>query len=348
MNHSDEVIGMNTEPQGMNSLAVSPQPMTAMGNALVAREVQAVQGAIISAKHFPRDEGDSLKRIEAACERTRLAETAMYSYPRGGQTVTGPSIRLAEVLALYWKNIDTGWRILDQDTHQSTVQAWAWDLETNVRKAIEFTVVHVRETKTQTKKLSDTRDIYELVANQASRRQRNCILAVIPGDIIEAAVLRCEHTLANKGNIDEKRKKLVEAFKQHDVSVDEIERKIGKKISALSSIDYVQMQKVWKSLEDGMSKKSDWFEAVTDPEKIKREQDAGANDTKLPHEQQADQDKKGAALVAFDEACTQFKATGGDVAATIKRDPAHADKWDIAIIQAATTMLNNKMKGTGK
>lgn len=266
-----------TDQQPMGGMMLPRDPT---GAALVAREIQQVQGAIISAKMYPRDTGLALKRVENAAARVRLAEQAMYSYTRGGQEITGPSIRLAEVLAQSWGNLDFGFKELDRGfeggTSYSMVQAFCYDLETNVRRSIEFKVPHLRETRKETKALTSERDIYEFVANQASRRVRNCILSVIPGDIVEAGIEACEKTLASAGTLEEKRKKIVEAFAQVDVSVEEIERRLGKKMTSLSSTDYVQLRKIWKSLHDGASDKTDWFEPVLDPEKIKREQKAGA------------------------------------------------------------------------
>lgn len=333
----------------MNDL-VQQNPMSVpmqnpAANALVAREVQSVQGMIISAKNFPRDQGLALKRIEGACQRTRLAEQAMYSYPRGGQTVTGPSIRLAEEIARHWGNVDTGWRVLSQTAQESIVQAWAWDLETNYRKPIEFTVPHIRFTKKGTYVLEDPRDIYEMVANQASRRQRNCILAVIPADIVDAAIEACEATLRNQGTMDEKRAKLVAAFKELDVSTEDIERRIGKKIAALSSTDYVQMQKIWKSLKDGMSDKSDWFEQVLEPEKIKKSQESVPGEGKLPHEKQADEDARQLAILDFRDTVDVFVSKGGDVKETLKHDAKMVESWELPRIKAATDILRAKLKG---
>ena len=63
------------------------------------RAAQEVQAAMVIAKKFPRDAIQAEKRILDACKRKLLAENAMYVYPRGGTTIEGPSIRLAEVLA---------------------------------------------------------------------------------------------------------------------------------------------------------------------------------------------------------------------------------------------------------
>lgn len=47
-----------------------------------SREAQEVQVAMIAAKKFPRDEVAAYNRILQDCQRTSLAEKAMYEYPR--------------------------------------------------------------------------------------------------------------------------------------------------------------------------------------------------------------------------------------------------------------------------
>ena len=67
--------------------------------------------------------------------------------PRGGQSVEGPSIRLAETLAQEWGNIQYGIRELSQSNGESTVEAFAWDIQTNTRQVKVFQVPHVRYSK---------------------------------------------------------------------------------------------------------------------------------------------------------------------------------------------------------
>ena len=122
----------------------------------------------------------------------------MYEYPRGGTKVTGPSIRLAEAMAQNWGNLDYGLIELDQKAGESQVMAYAWDLETNTRQTIVFSVPHIRATKKGNVPLTDPRDIYEMVANQGARRMRSCILRVIPGDVVESAVAQCNKTLMDE------------------------------------------------------------------------------------------------------------------------------------------------------
>jgi len=89
----------------------------------VSRAAQEVMAAITSAKKFPRDEHSATQKILTACKRPALAEVAMYSYPRGGTQITGPSIRLAEVLAQNWGNVHHGVMELEKDANQTICPA---------------------------------------------------------------------------------------------------------------------------------------------------------------------------------------------------------------------------------
>ena len=111
------------------------------------RAIQEVQAAMIIAKKFPRDPISAMDRILNACTRQTLAEGALYSYPRGGVEVIGPSIRLAEAIAQEWGNVQFGIRELEQNDKESIVEAFAWDIERNTRQIKTFTVPHVRFTK---------------------------------------------------------------------------------------------------------------------------------------------------------------------------------------------------------
>lgn len=230
---------------------------------MISRQAQEVQAAMVVAKRFPRDEVDSFNRIMTSCQRKSLAERAMYEYPRGGTKVTGPSIRLAEAMAQNWGNIDFGIIELEQNNGESQVMAYAWDLETNTRQTKIFNVPHVRGTKKGNIPLTDPRDIYEMVANQGARRLRACILGVIPGDVIDAAVEQCQKTLmeGNKEPLIDRVRKGIKLFEdKFSVSQQMIEKYIGCKSEAFSENDMVRLNNVYRSLRDGMANREDYFD----------------------------------------------------------------------------------------
>ena len=228
---------------------------------------QEIQGMVFMAKQYPRDQFAAYQRIKQACERRSLAMIASYEYPRGGQKITGPSIRLAEVVAQNWGNMTYGVTELEQKQGESTCMAYAWDLETNVRSEKIFTVKHERSTKKGLQILDDSRDIYELVANMGARRQRACILAVIPKDVVDAAAEECDRTLSGKNTepIIDRLKKMFDKFKSFGVTREMIEKKIGVKIDSFTEKDVMALIKVFNSLKDGMGKREDFFDAEVPP-----------------------------------------------------------------------------------
>ena len=103
----------------------NPYAPKSVGAELVtSREAQEVQVAMVAAKRFPRDEMAAYNRIISDCQRVTLAEKAIYSFPRGRETVTGPSIHLAKAMARSWGNLDTGFKVLDQNAKESVVMAY--------------------------------------------------------------------------------------------------------------------------------------------------------------------------------------------------------------------------------
>ena len=227
-----------------------------------ARESQEVQAMMVIAKRFPRNMIEAMDRIIKSCTRPSLAQSAVYSYPRGGQSVEGPSIRLAETIAQEWGNIQFGIRELSQANGESTVEAFAWDIQTNTRQVKVFQVPHIRHTNTGKKILTDPRDIYELVANYGARRLRTCILGVIPGDVIEAAVAQCSVTLkATADTSPEGLKKLADYFLDNfGVTKDMIGKRYQCRFEALRPAQIAQLRTINQSLKDGMSSPKDWFE----------------------------------------------------------------------------------------
>ena len=69
------------------------------------RAMTEVQGMMLLAKQFPRDEMQAFQKAMLACQRPEFAEKATYSYARSSETISGPSIRLAEELARCWETL---------------------------------------------------------------------------------------------------------------------------------------------------------------------------------------------------------------------------------------------------
>jgi len=253
-------------PFGASKIATVPNGSPVAAQADQQRAVAEVQAAMMIARLNPRDPVAAMDRILNACTRPTLADAAIYQYSRGGSDVSGPSIRLAEAMAQQWGNFQFGIRELEQRNGESTVQAFAWDVETNTRREVTFQVPHVRHTRQGQKRLEDPRDIYEMVANQGARRLRACILAVIPGDVTEAAVSQCEVTMKAKADTSpEAIKKMLDAFAGYGITREQIEKRIQRHLDAVQPAQIVALKKIYASLRDGMSVAADWFDPAEPP-----------------------------------------------------------------------------------
>lgn len=232
-----------------------------------SRQSQEVQAAMIVARKFPRDEQKAIARITTACKRKGLSEASQYEYTRGGTMITGPSIRLAEVLAQCWGNLDFGVVELERRPGESVAMAYCWDLETNVRQTKVFTIRHVRDTRSGQKSLRDERDIYETVANNGARRLRNCILGIIPGDVQDLAIAECDKTLngQNTEPIADRVRKMVAAFGEIGVRPEMIETKLNHKLDAVTPREIVKLGKLFTSIKDGIATVEEHFPANAQP-----------------------------------------------------------------------------------
>jgi len=263
-----------TQPQEARAIVPAENPFgkviarpTFAGGAVATsdqqRAITEVQAAIFLAKQFPRDVVKATDEIINACTRPGLAEKALYSYPRGGQQIEGPSVYLARVIAQAWGNIQIGVRELEQKDGSSVMEAFAWDCETNTRSTRTFTVKHGYKAKGAYKTLEDPRDIYEKTANDGARRMRACIFEIIPGDVVEVAVDQTRKTLtAHADTSPANLKKMLEVFGEYGVTKEQIEKFIARRYESILPAQLIRLRGVYNSLKDGMSVAADWFEVA--------------------------------------------------------------------------------------
>lgn len=247
------------------------------GNALAAnaeaRVVAEVKAQVMMARQFPRDPGAAVENILRECQRPTLADAAVYTFPRGKETVTGPSIRLAEVMARNWGNNTFGYETLERKPGSgrnpgvSVMRAFAWDLETNTYISRQFEIKHWRSTKSGGYAITDDRDIYELEANMASRRVRACILQMIPGDVTDAAVNACRQTAASGVSAmmaDPKKRaalvtKMLKIYGGMGVTQEDLELCLSCKADDWTADHMLRLKEMKVSLEDGTVALGDYF-----------------------------------------------------------------------------------------
>lgn len=243
-----------------NALQVTDEDQAAAGLLGIEsdRAIQQMQAAYVIAKKFPRNVDKAIEDIEKACARKELALVSLYDYGRGGSDIRGESIRLAEVVSQCWGNFSAGTIELSRKTGESQILTEAIDYEKNIREFKIFTVKHVREYNDKDGKLCarmllSNRDIYEEIANQASRRRRACIIASIPRYIWDMAKAKCEETiLASLGKKGKTRtSRMLEEFAELKITPEMIEKRMNKKVADLTDKDFVQLTAIFQSIKDG-------------------------------------------------------------------------------------------------
>lgn len=273
----------NLNPFAMTAAPAQSGGALARGNE--QRAVAEVQAAVLMAKRFPRDQIAAMDRILNSFTRPSLAEVSQYQYSKGGTDVSGPSIRSAEAIAQQWGNIDFGFRELSRGVGHdgvpfSEVEAYAWDMETLTRKPLQFIVRHWRDTRKGGYKITDERDIYELVANQAQRRVRACLLSIIPSDVTEAAMKQADLTLKSTADAGpEAQAKMLETFAGFGVTKEQIEKRIQRRLDTIQPAQMVSLKKIYVSLRDGMSTAADWFDVEAGGEQQTQQQETRARPT---------------------------------------------------------------------
>src|SRR3990167_10782158 len=230
-----------------------------------SRAATEMQSAFLIAKKFPRDETASYNRVMTSCKRISLATQAIYNLPISGKNQSGPSIRLAEVLATSWGNLRFGFHEYGREDGKSSCKAFCLDLETNTNSEIDFEVEHFIEVGTKGNKskkfISDPSELDRLIANRGSKKLRQCILKVIPPDVVEDAMNQCKETI-KKGDgspVSDRVRKMVVAFGNLSVTQEMIEKRLGHGIDITNADELVDLIAIYKALVDNQAKRGAYF-----------------------------------------------------------------------------------------
>lgn len=249
----------------------------------VAREQSEIQGAIISAKRYPRNEAAAFLAGVKAFERPAMAEIAEYRYPRGKTEVSGPSVYCARQLARSWGNMRYGSRVVSIDADYCHIKGYALDLESNTYIEHEDKFRTLVQRKVWTNGVSETkwvtpdeRDLRELVNKRGAIASRNAILQVLPPDYVEDAIQKARETLRKVASKDlstsraDTVKILVQNFDKLGVSVEMLEKRLGHQLSVISESELATLRQVFGSIRAGESTREEHFEfkAQEDPRDI--------------------------------------------------------------------------------
>lgn len=236
--------------------------LTDMEMSVQERLLGEVKAAVFLAKQFPRDEFKAEEKIIKMCKNERFADAAMFSFPRGNDLVEGFTIRMAEAMARAWGNIQYSIIELDSEGGQSTMLAYAWDVENNLKSTRQFQVDMKRDLKNgKSYALTASRDQYEMKAAYGSRFLRGCIMNLIPNEILEVAeeTLRKTMTIEYKADsIATAKEKIVNFFSnKFNLEKDDLEKVLGKDYKGWTKEDLAQLKLIYNGIKEGQLKACD-------------------------------------------------------------------------------------------
>ena len=174
--------------------------------------------AITTAKNFPRS--ISKFRQDAMTMATIDAEVAascFYKLSRGGKTIEGPSVRLAEIVASAWGNFKFGARIIEEGERYVVAQGVAHDLEKNVS-----TTVEIRRRITDKNGVRFGDDMIAVTCNAASSiALRNAVFKAVPFTYVKIIFEQAKRVaIGDVKTISLRRQQMVEQFSKMGVTVD--------------------------------------------------------------------------------------------------------------------------------
>lgn len=224
-----------------------------VGNETLAAIVGAeIDMQISTAKRYPRSYTKFRDRaISMACCDEEIAGSCFYTLPRGGKSITGPSIRLAEIVAACWQNIRVNTRIVSETDRFITAQATCHDMENNVAATVE---VQRRITNKNGRKFND--DMIQMTGNAASSiARRNAIFAVVPYSYVREVEKRARETSIGKAEtLVVKRDKMVKHFASMGVKPEQLCRAVEKHgIEDIGLEELLTLRGIATALKDGVT-----------------------------------------------------------------------------------------------
>lgn len=216
---------------------------------------------IVTAKRFPRD----LTRVKNNCIALvtmdkGIAESCRYALPRGGKTLSGPSVHMARIIAQQYGNIRVDARIKQVTDRQVVSEAVCFDLETNYACKVEVR----RSIMGKNGRFND--DMITVTGNAAnSIAFRNAVFNVIPKGIADSvynsAVQMITGDLSDETKMIKARNTAVQYFKDtYDVDEKRLLKAMGlNSVNQIKAEQIADMKGMIQSLKDGDSTVSEMF-----------------------------------------------------------------------------------------
>lgn len=278
----------------------------------------AIDMQISTAKAYPRNIKRSTENALAIVTMDKeTAQTCTYSVPRGGKSVTGPSVHVAKILAQTWGNLRIEAKVVDIDNKHVTSEAVCFDLENNL--AIKAQVK--RSIVGRAGRFND--DMITVTGNAAnSIALRNAVLSVIPKAIVDKVYNAAKQTitgdLSDKTKLITKRKQVLDGLKDtYGVTEKEALSAIGKAaVDHVTPDDIVVLIGIGTAIKDGDTTVEQAFRGGKAKAKTAEEVESDRifqwieESTTIEQLEKVKNDKKAQHELAYDAKMNQLKGAG--------------------------------------
>lgn len=237
----------------MNEMA-----MEIMGQAEVVETPSVVESLtrgevdmqVATAKRWPRSlKAFKQNALAMAIKSPEVARSCFFVLPRGGKKIDGPSIRLAEIVAVTWGNLRCETRVIEVGEKTVTAQATAWDMQTNVLVRKENAR---RITDSKGRRYND--DMIVMTGNAAaSIALRNALFTVVPRAYVDEIFEHCKRVAAgDRGSLDQARRHWFGWYAERDIGKDQVLELLGKAgVEDVAIEDITTLQGLATALADG-------------------------------------------------------------------------------------------------
>jgi hypothetical protein len=212
---------------------------------------------VATAKAYPRDLAvcsDELKALVTMDLDT--AESCVYSLPRDGKAITGPSVRLAEMAVSSWGNVRAGWEVVEITDKWVECRGICHDMQKNVvalagaKRSIWGRNGRYSENMIQTTTMACGAIAY-----------RNAVFKAIPAALIKGAMDSAHQKIVEEvGDYKEKLQQVVAAFEKERITERQVCKYLGiDQIAEVSAQQYVQLRGIYNAVKNGESVAGDYF-----------------------------------------------------------------------------------------
>lgn len=239
---------------------VSPATMDSFTRAEIDMQIS-------TAKRYPRSIANVLRdATEMATIDVETAESCIYHLPRAGDTIPGPSIRLAEIVGCAWGNLRYGARIIGEQGDFIVAQGVCHDLEKNTAATVE---VQRRIVNKYGKKFNT--DMIGVTGMAAcSVALRNAILRVVPRSYVNKIYNEARTVAVGDAlTLSERRAKVVSYFTQTlGVTMERFLARVGKNGTEDITLEDLEMLTgVKTAIKQGDSKVDEAFPPIEQEQK---------------------------------------------------------------------------------